>query len=448
MLQKSRDTLLSIQSKWAYGTGDFGLNLFWSLTTFFLMYFYTDVYGISPVQAGTIYFIARLWDAISDPMMGYIADKNHSRWGKFRPYLLFGSVPLALTAIAAFSTPSLGSVGKFYWALSSYIALSTLYTLVSLPYSSLLASMSQNTIERSSLAGIRMVFAASGTLLVAVAAKPLIALFPSEQQGFQVVVAGYAVIGVAALWFCFANTRERYCVVVTPHYTVKNIVAMLKKNKPLLLLSASMLATATADAAKKASTLYFLKYNVGREDLFAAFALIGVIGVVVGIFLSLSLKNRMAKRDIYLLGIAIYVLADIAVWFISLDQLFFVFVFSAMASLGAGMCLSLVWSMCADTIEYGQWVSGMRAEGIINSFFSFMQKLASAIGALLVGVILQESDYIANQEQSSDVISGIFSIMFIVPVIAGIVAALIISKYPLNKKRFDQLLKDLQQSNT
>ena len=193
---------MNFKSKFFYAGGDFGINIMWQLTVFYLLFFYTDIFGISPGKAGLVFFIAKIWDGFTDPLMGYIADRTRTRWGKFRPYLLFASVPTLIAIILCFYSPDLSPNGKFIWALSTYITFTTLYTVLSVPYGSLIPAMTQDTDERTSLSSYRYIAASCGAIVVASLTLPLVSIFADQKNGFVFAVSCFAIVALIFLILC------------------------------------------------------------------------------------------------------------------------------------------------------------------------------------------------------------------------------------------------------
>ena len=232
---------LSFRTKFFYGGGDFAINIMWQLTVFYLLFFYTDVFGLSPSDAGLVFLLAKVWDAITDPLMGYMADNTSTRWGKFRPYILFGSIPALLAIILCFTSPDLSDEGKFYWALCTYISFTTLYTIMAIPFGSMTAAMTQDMNERTSLASFRYIGGSSGSVVVAALTLPLVSLFASPQLGFPIVVACFALLGAIFCFLCFFNTKEIYSKVYEKRISFKKITYMLANNFALQFIIVALL---------------------------------------------------------------------------------------------------------------------------------------------------------------------------------------------------------------
>ena len=438
---------LSLKSKFFYGGGDFAINIMWQLTVFYLLFFYTDIFGLSPSSAGLVFFIAKIWDAITDPIMGYIADNTSTRWGKFRPYILFGSVPALIMIVLCFTSPDLSQSGKFYWALFTYITFTTLYTVIAIPVGSLIPAMTQDRDERTSLASFRFLGASSGSIAVAVLTLPLVGLFSSPQFGFPVVVAMLAFFGAIFAFLCFYNTREIYSKPYEKRIGLNRILKMIFTNFPLHFVILALLTTWVANNTKQLTTIYFVKYNLNLEAYFSPILLGVILQIMFGAYLVNLIKHRFEKKTLFMIGTFLYVSTDLIIYFITGYENFWLFAFVAsFGFIGFGMAGVMAWSMIADTIEYGEWKSGFRAEGLLNAAHVFVFKLSVGVSAWLAGFILETTNYVANApSQSQLTLEGLTIMGFIFPAIAGTIAIIITYFNKYDSNFYEKIFTELKQ---
>lgn len=438
---------LSFRSKFFYGGGDFAINIMWQLTVFYLLFFYTDIFGLSPANAGLVFFIAKIWDAITDPIMGYIADNTSTRWGKFRPYILFGSVPALIMIILCFTSPDLSQSGKFYWALFTYITFTTLYTVIAIPVGSLIPAMTQDRDERTSLASFRFLGASSGSIAVAVLTLPLVGLFSSPQYGFPIVIACLAFFGAVFAFLCFYNTKEIYSKPYEKNIGFKEIIKMIFTNFPLHFVILALLTTWVANNTKQLTTIYFVKYNLNLEAYFSPILLGVILQIMFGAYLTNLIKHRFEKKSLFMIGTFLYVITDLIVYFITGYENFWLLAFvTSFGFIGFGMAGVMAWSMIADTVEYGEWKSGFRAEGLLNAAHVFVFKLSVGVSAWLAGFVLETTNYVANAPiQNQETLEGLTIMGFIFPAIAGSIAIIITYFNKYDSTFYEKIFTDLKQ---
>ena len=278
-----------------YAVGDFGINLYFISAMTWLLFFYTDVLGISATAAAGVFFVARLVDALTDPLMGAIAERTRSRWGRLRPYLLFGAIPLALITVLTFTVPDLDNTGKVIWAYVTYTLFGIFYTIVTIPYSALTASLTDDYAARTRLSTYRIGCAFAGGFLASVATFPFIGLYEDPAQGFQQLMLVFGVIATGLLWFTFANTREVVTPVVQQSLTLKDSARAVAGNAPLWVVIGMFSCGMLGFTVRQSATAYFFTYNVGQPNLTATYFGTTLAVMLVGIWLVPHLSARWGK---------------------------------------------------------------------------------------------------------------------------------------------------------
>lgn len=443
---------LSFKEKLGYGLGDAASNFFFQVFGLFLLFYYTDIFGLAPAAVGTMFLITKIIDAVSDPVMGLIADRTKTRWGKFRPYILWGAVPYGVCGYLMFANPDFSETGKLIYAYVTYTAMMLAYTIVNVPYSALMGVISPSSAERTKVASYRFVCAMGAGWLVGTFVTPLKNILGGgdEALGFQLTMLIFAVISVGLFWFTFATTKER----VTPKQEssdVKTDLRVLLSNGPWLVLFISAIVTLMNIAIRNGSLLYYFKYYVGDDgsqiflifDKTSVFLSLGLLSFIVGILLTKALSERYEKRTLMITLSLLNGLTMAAFYFIPADQFWMMVFFNCLGSFLAGPTPALVWSMYADCADYGEWKTGRRTTALVFSTVQFAQKMGLAVGAGLTGIILGWFGFIANEIQTEEALNGIRFMFSILPAILGAVGAFAIIFYKLDKQLIGQIEQDL-----
>lgn len=430
-----------------YGAGDLGCNIAFQMTGLFLLVFYTDVAGIDPAHAGSIFLFVKIWDAFADLFAGRMVDRTMTRWGKFRPFLLWYSVPLLASNLLCFWIPVDDYTLKIVWAVSSYALMGLLYSLVNIPYGSLAGAMSQNPVDRSRLASARMVGSGTAILLLSVILAPQIKSSENLATTFLVTAVIFLVVGTAMFMLTFATSKETVYREVAK-VSLKDTVATVRRNAPLLRLCASSFFYLTGQNVVSAMGIYIandaLAQYAGAGNWLASVVTIITTGAVlyvgpIGPLVTRRLGKKhgfMAACVVSILGGVVFGLGDNLL--IKLFGLFLV-------GLGMATLNTMTWALEADTVEYGEYQTGIRTEGATYSAFSFVRKVGQAVGAAIASYALAYIGYDGAAEvQAQSVLDGMEATVAILPAAFFAIAFLIMWRYPLTEARFQEILAGIQ----
>jgi len=436
---------LSIKEKLGYACGDVASNFYWRVFDVFLFIFYTDVFGIPAAAVGTMMLVTRLVDAFSDPLMGALADRTQTKYGKFRPYLLWGILPLAAAGVLTFTVPDLDESGKIVWAYATYIFMMLAYTFINVPYGALLGVVTGNTQERTTLTSFRFIGAFSGGSLVAFLTPELVSYLGNgdEITGWQLTMGLYGVIAAMLFSFSFYSTKERIAPPANQKTPVLQDLKDLTNNKPWIVLFCLALIIMMTISLRGSTGTFYFKYFVGREDLIGTFSLAYMLSLAVGAASTPLLTKFFDKKTLLTLLMLVVAVLSIAFYFVPQDQIALMFTLQILIGLALGPKSPLVFSMYADTADYSQWKTGRRATAMIFSAAAFAQKLGGAIAGAMIGWILASMGYIANQAQTGASEHGIVLLMTLIPGIIAIVAVVAIRFYPLTDEQQKQIQDDL-----
>ena len=446
---------LRLKEKIGYGFGDLASVLFWQTIMVYLLFFYTDIFGLTAAAAGIMFFVSRILDAFFDVVIGMTADRTKSRWGKFRPYILWGAVPLAVSAVLAFTTPGFGETGKLVYAYLTFILFMFLYSTVNIPYTSLLGVMSDDPVERTSAASFKFIGAYLAGLIVSATALPFASYFGGGNagKGWQFTMMIYGAAAVIFFLVTFLATHERIQPIAKEKTSIKNDLKDLSKNRPWFLLFIVTILFILFVCIRLSVTAHYFKYYVGEQEftffgktykwgfeiLASAFNTIGQALSLVGVFLVPWFSKLCGRKNAVIILFITALVCTGSYFFLSPSNVMWIFILQAIGSITGGPISTLLWVMYADTADYSEWKTGRRATGLVFSASIMSNKLGWAIGSMIAGLILATTGFVPNVVQNASVLSGLKSMMSVIPVIAGVIALIILVFFykldePLMKK--------------
>lgn len=464
---------IRLSEKIGYGLGDMSSSMFWKLFGAYLMIFYTDVFGISAAVVGTMFAVTRVWDSFFDPVVGAVADRTSSRWGRFRPYLLFLAVPFGVIGILTFLTPPFGQTGKIVYAFITYALMMMVYSAINVPYASLLGVMSPDPADRNTLATYRMTFAYLGSFLALLLFMPLVNAFGGEnsggpmlgwltapQAGWLMAAGVIAVVCVLLFLSCFALTKERVKPVRQGKTSLKTDLRDLLHNRPWWVLLGAGVASLVFNSIRDGATVYYFKYYVDETAvgsisflglpfvLSGLYLAVGQAANILGVILAAPVSNRIGKRRTFMAAMAVASVLSVAFFWLGKDQLVPIFILQALISVCAGSIFPLLWSMYADCADYSELQTGNRATGLIFSSSSMSQKFGWAFGTAITGWMLAQFGFQANAVQSAETLQGIRMFLSLLPAAGAFLSLVFIYFYPLSEQKMRQITHELEEKRT
>jgi GPH family glycoside/pentoside/hexuronide:cation symporter len=436
---------LSFKEKLGYGLGDTASHFVWDMVGFWLLFFYTDVYKISAAAAGTIMLIARFWDMGIDPVIGVISDRTQTRWGKFRPYILFGALPYAVLAVLTFTTPNLGPTGKAIFAGTTYILLMTAYAAVNLPYSSMAAVMTSDTYERAGLNTYRFVCAFTGQFVVTGLALTLANFFGggNRAQGFQYTVILFGFLSLVFFFITFKTCKERVQPSTSLPSSLKEDLKNLSKNRPWVILALVGIISFIMFAMQNAAIAFYFKYYIGKAENVQLFNVIGTVALIVALPLSKPLAKRFGNRTVFIASSLLSGAFFIALYLPGAKSLVTIYTLNILAKMAYAPAVPLLWTMIADSADYSEWKTGRRATGLCFSAAVFAQKAGWGIGAAIAGWLLTLFNYVPDAIQTDTALTGIKLLISVIPGILYMSCAVFMIFYNLDSRTTDLMKKDL-----
>ena len=440
---------LSLKTRLGYGIGDIAMCLYWSGVGLYLLYFYTDVVGISPSMAGLIYGIGMLWDALTDPFMGYIAERTRTKWGVYRPYLLFGNLPLALSFILLFWVPPFEGSMLFFFLLFTNLLHRTCFTLVSVPFSSLTPRITSDSQERTNLTGFRMMGAQTGTNLMALLAFPIIFWVGGENESLGFVVlaslAGLTAMAIHAITFVTVKEPENDQGIERVGGSLSEAASAIGKNGPFWLVFSATLIVGITTIFFGNNLIYYTKYALDLHEYQGTILFTSGIVAFLSIPIWWAISNKLGKKITWLISSSITLTALMVFYIYPITLLNELLVLVAFIGFGSGAGGILFWSMLPDTIEYGEVHTGVRSESSLYGFMTFAQKGSIAFAIIILGVVLDAIGFQANEIQSKNTIDDMKAIMTLVPSIGVAISLIIIYFYPIDAKMHKELLEQLKE---
>tara|TARA_B110000014_G_scaffold263065_1_gene258699 strand:- start:187 stop:1575 length:1389 start_codon:yes stop_codon:yes gene_type:complete len=438
---------LSLKVKFGYGVGDTAICFYWGGVGLYLLYFYTDVVGISPALAGIIYGVGMLWDALTDPFMGFLAEKTRTRWGVYRPYLLFGNIPLALSFVLLFWVPPFDGFFLFVVLIFINILHRTFFTIVSVPFSSLTPKITSDSQERTNLTGFRMLGAQTGTNLMAGLAFPIVFWvgMGNEAKGFlfMAAIAGFVAVIIQFITFYTVKEPQETEELQRINSSFIKIVKAIAVNKPFWLVFSATLIVGMTTIFFGNTLVYFTKYSLDLHQhqgiiLFTS-GFISFTSIPIWWFIS----NRIGKRYTWIISMSMSLLAFLTFFLYPIKTLQELLVLVSFIGLGTGAGGILFWSMLPDTIEYGEVKTGVRSESSLYGFMTFAQKGSIAMAIIILGIALNFIGFIPNSIQSQETIASMKAMMSLIPALGILIGIIIIYFYPIDSKMHKELLNKL-----
>lgn len=453
---------LKFREKFSYGFGDLASVLYWQTFMLYFTYFYTDVFLLPASVAATMFLVSRIFDGINDPMMGIIADRTKTKWGHFRPYLLWLCVPFAIAGVLAFTVPDFGPDGKLIWAYATFFLIMMLYTAINIPYTALLGVISADSLERTSVSSFKFLFAFAAGIIVSATLLPMVQTLGdgNDAQGWQYTFMVYGVAAIVFFLIAFKGTKERVQPPKGQKSSIKKDLNELVTNGPWLILLLTTMLFILFVAVRSSVTVHYFKYYVGSQEIAlpffdkgtydfnaitSAFNTVGQISSFLGVLLVSWFAKIVGKKKAFVIMFIVAILGTGGFYFCQPDQIGLIFFLQIIGSLTGGPLSVLLWAMYADTADYAEWKNGRRATGLIFSASTMSQKFGWAFGAYVALTLMAQLGFEPNQEQAKDSLDGLILLFSLIPAGFGVLAIIASFFYPLGDDRVEKIEVELQQ---
>ena len=444
---------ISVREKIGYATGDLASNFIYATVSSYLLFFYTDVFGITAAAAGFMFLVVRAFDAVMDPIIGTIVDKTNTKYGRFRPYILYGAIPFAVVAILCFTTPEFSDWGKLVYAYVTYTLLSITYSFVNVPYTALTSAITQDNKEVVSLTSFRVFFSNTGGLIVSFGVPLLAGILSAStgktNTGWQLTMTILGIAGAILLMFCFFNTKERVKASESEESKIafKDIFVQLKSNRPLIIICFFFFVNFGVNSIINSVGIYYVTYNMGRPDLVKWYGLMGTVPALILMPLMPMMYKWMGKKKLLFTALFCKCIGLLGLYFVPESMISLVFVTRAIAAIGTITAGGFTWALVPETIDYGQYKTGKRAGGVIYSLVGFCFKFGMAVGGIVPGILLASFGYVAHQVQTTQALHGILLTTTIIPAVFIILELFAICLYNLDEKEHKRIIGELNARN-
>ena len=451
---------LPITEKLAFGAGDLGPAIATAVSSFFQLIFLTTVAGLRADVAGLILLIAKIWDAVNDPVIGWLTDRTVSRFGRRRPWLLFGAVPFGLCFFLLWIVPPFGDTGKFFYYLVAALLFDTAFTIVNVPYTALTPELTRDYDERTSLNSYRFAFSIAGGLVAASLHQIIVNSFCADQAactgeaqrtGYLVAGAVWAVCCTLPFFWCVAGTRERHAalpVEAAQEMGIFEQVRVALSNRAFLFVIGIYLFSWLAVQITASVITFYVTFWLQRADLIPIVLLAVQGSAFISLFIWSAVSRRIGKKAVYIIGMAFWILVQSGLFFVQPEQTTLTIVLAALAGVGLATAYLIPWSMMPDVIELDELATGQRREGVFYGFMVLLQKVGLALGLFLVGVALQWQGFNERAPAGQQPESALFAIRVMigpVPTVILICGIILAAFYPITKKKHEELLEKLRE---
>lgn len=435
---------VSIKTLFTYSAGSLGNNMICALINSYLLIFLTDSFGIGAAAVGTLFLVARIIDGISDPIMGIIVDNTNTKIGKSRPYLFIVPIFMGLATIMCFSSPDLSYSNKIIWMYVSYIFWGLSFTAMDIPYWSLSANITRSSQGKTKIVTAARTVAYVGNFIVFSLTIPLVSIIGSWTK-VAIIYVCFAVIFTLITAF---GIKEISTTKKKEKQGFKQFINLLKTNKPLRIVLLSMLVLELSNSIKGTISIYYIKYNFNAEMMIPVVTSIGMAASILGGIVSPYIAKKLGKKNTAILGLIASAIGSFVIFLLSYSSLPLLISVNFIVGIFDGAGYITLTSMVADCVEYGEWKTGTRSEGMIFSLNIFKSKIASAIGGSLCGYILAYIGYNANSAQSTFTLNGIHLIQTLIPCVIIIISFLLLRSYNLSEAEYDAIVDDLKNGIT
>jgi sugar (glycoside-pentoside-hexuronide) transporter len=437
---------IKAREKWFYGMGSLGKDLIQGMFMTYLMVFYTDVFGIGAAAAGILLMVARIWDALLNPIIGITIDRTRTKWGKSRPYVLLMPFPFLVFAVLTFTVPDLGVTAKLVYAYVTYILAGTFFTFYDVALWSMLPSLTTNLKDRSTMIALARIFTMVGILTVSTMALPMINSLGGENigRGYTLLVLILAVISIIFSSLAFFNTKEKVTETAKPP-KFKEQIRVLANNKPLLIVICGVIINSFNMGINNAVGIYHLTYYLKAAALIPVYMLLTAVASMIGMALAGTFVKKLGNRKTTIYTLALSVIPTVLMFFIPTQNITLMFILMALSSLIGGIPAVSTTGMIAETVDYTELKTGIRADGLIFSFNSFSIQFGMALAAGAAGVILQFAGYVPNDmNQGPTALLWMNLLRTIIPAIVCALSLIVIRLYPINKKDHEEITMNLK----